>query len=93
MLRLLRSYSSEAPKVVSKIPAGTVLKGCNVRKNGQDPVALKDEEYPQWLWEVLDPEIQRKKLEADPIRFARKQRREENRRKIKEQNFLAAMKK
>lgn len=99
--RQLRFYSSEAaneaskevakPKVVSSVQAGTVLKGCNVRKNGEDPVALADEEYPAWLWEVLDPEIQKAKLEADPIMAARKQRRELNRKKIKEQNFLAGM--
>lgn len=97
----LRFYSSEAanvasqeaakPKVVSSVPAGTILKGCNVRKNGEDPKALADEEYPAWLWEVLDPEIQKAKLEADPIKAARKQRRELNRKKIKEQNFLAGM--
>lgn len=97
----IRFYSAEAsssaaaangaPRVVSSVPAGTVLKGCNVRKNGEDPVALADEEYPAWLWDVLDPEIQKAKIAADPIKAARKQRRELNRKKIKEQNFLAGM--
>ncbi|KAH6898721.1 mitochondrial ribosomal protein L37-domain-containing protein [Thelonectria olida] len=35
-------------------PAGTPLAGLNYFKNGQDPVALKDEEYPEWLWSCLD---------------------------------------
>lgn len=30
------------------------MTGLNYLKDGQDPVALKDEEYPEWLWECLD---------------------------------------
>lgn len=95
LIRGIRFYSDTvSPAVVkSSVPAGTVLKGCNVRKNGEDPVALPDDQYPEWLWDLLDPEIQDRKLKMDPVRYARKQRREENRRKIKEQNFLAKMNK
>jgi hypothetical protein len=39
---------------MSSVPAGTVLKGLNFYKDKQDPVALADEEYPAWLWRVLD---------------------------------------
>ena len=39
----------------SSCPAGTVLKGLNFMKNKQDPVALEDHEYPDWLWSVLEP--------------------------------------
>lgn len=35
-------------------PAGTVLTGLSYSKTGQDPVAKKDEEYPEWLWSCLD---------------------------------------
>lgn len=38
----------------SSVPAGTVLKGLNFYKDKQDPVAMADEEYPAWLWRVLD---------------------------------------
>lgn len=38
----------------SSLPAGTVLKGLNFFKDKQDPVAMADEEYPAWLWKVLD---------------------------------------
>lgn len=31
-----------------------MLKGLNFYKDKQDPVALADEEYPAWLWRVLD---------------------------------------
>lgn len=30
------------------------MTGLNYLKNGQDPVAMKDEEYPEWLWSCLD---------------------------------------
>jgi large subunit ribosomal protein L54 len=42
-----------APLVKSSVPAGTPLKGLNFVKNAQDPVALADEEYPEWLWTIL----------------------------------------
>jgi hypothetical protein len=29
------------------------LKGLNFEKNKQDPVALPDDEYPEWLWTIL----------------------------------------
>uniref|UniRef100_A0A8H7TNV7 Large ribosomal subunit protein mL54 n=1 Tax=Bionectria ochroleuca TaxID=29856 RepID=A0A8H7TNV7_BIOOC len=48
----------EQPKAAaipkSSCPEGTVLTGLNFLKSGQDPVALKDEEYPAWLWDCLD---------------------------------------
>lgn len=50
------------PLVKSSIPAGVPLKGLNFLKNAQDPVALPDDEYPEWLWTVLDR--QEKKDEA-----------------------------
>jgi hypothetical protein len=31
-----------------------VLKGLNFYKDKQDPVAMADDEYPAWLWGVLD---------------------------------------
>jgi large subunit ribosomal protein L54 len=40
-------------KVVSSVPAGTVLRGLNFMKNKEDPVALEDDEYPAWLWSAL----------------------------------------
>ncbi|KAK6519587.1 hypothetical protein TWF281_003409 [Arthrobotrys megalospora] len=48
------SATPEKPKVVSITPAGTVLKGINFNKKLQDPIALPDEEYPNWLWTILE---------------------------------------
>lgn len=42
-----------APLVKSSIPAGTPLKGLNFLKDKGDPVAMADEEYPEWLWTLL----------------------------------------
>ncbi|POS73812.1 hypothetical protein DHEL01_v207791 [Diaporthe helianthi] len=35
-------------------PPGTVLSGLNYFKGKNDPVALPDNEYPEWLWSCLD---------------------------------------
>ncbi|SJL12236.1 uncharacterized protein ARMOST_15659 [Armillaria ostoyae] len=46
---------SAAPK--SSCPADTVLTGLNYLK-GQEPVLAKpDEEYPDWLWTLLEPRV------------------------------------
>ena len=47
----------------SACPAGTVLVGLNYFKGRQDPVALPDEEYPDWLWRCL--EFPEKAVNAD----------------------------
>jgi large subunit ribosomal protein L54 len=39
--------------VQSSVPAGTILKGLNFHKDKQDPIAMEDSEYPDWLWNVL----------------------------------------
>ena len=36
----------------SSVPAGQVLKGINIYTNKKDPIALPDNEYPSWLWEI-----------------------------------------
>lgn len=58
----------ESPKPAlgqrSSCVEGTVLNGLNYTKGGQDPVALKDEEYPEWLWSCLEV-TQRVSTDAD----------------------------
>ncbi|ROW11460.1 hypothetical protein VMCG_00945 [Cytospora schulzeri] len=46
----------------SSCPAGTVLNGLNYFKGKADPVALPDNEYPEWLWSCLDVQ---KKADAE----------------------------
>ncbi len=44
----------KTPLPVSSAPAGTFLKGLNFLKGREDPVALREDEYPEWLWHCLD---------------------------------------
>lgn len=59
--------------------AGTPLNGLNYIKGKTDPVALADEEYPEWLWDCL--EVQKKDSDAaddeagDEFSKSKKQRR------------------
>ncbi|GAA5826254.1 hypothetical protein JCM3770_000630 [Rhodotorula araucariae] len=59
----------------SACPAGTVLKGLNYLKDGQDPVALEDSEYPPWVWTLAGERPAPKKAgQDDGAAFLRKQR-------------------
>ncbi|KAG6011453.1 hypothetical protein E4U43_008289 [Claviceps pusilla] len=53
-LSSLENVAPEASTQRSICIEGTVLSGLNYTKGGQDPVAKKDEEYPEWLWSCLD---------------------------------------
>ncbi|KAJ1956883.1 hypothetical protein EC988_001117 [Linderina pennispora] len=65
---------------------GTVLKGLNIYKDGKDPVALKDEEYPEWLWTLLD-------TPAEESLGERERQRVQRSKVIKEANFMKSKKK
>lgn len=56
-LPIQRNQSKQPLRVQSSVPAGTVLKGLNFMKGKQDPIALEDDEYPEWLWGVLEKRI------------------------------------
>ncbi|KFX97405.1 hypothetical protein O988_04880 [Pseudogymnoascus sp. VKM F-3808] len=63
---------------VSAAPAGTVLKGLNYLKGRDDPVALAEEEYPEWLWKCLEVDKKGKagdELEGDEFSKSKKTRR------------------
>ncbi|KAJ2761101.1 hypothetical protein IWQ56_003908 [Coemansia nantahalensis] len=64
---------------------GTVLKGLNIYKEGNDPVALKDDEYPAWLWTLLDKAPAGESAE-------RERQRVERSKTIKEANFMKSRK-
>ncbi|TKX25596.1 hypothetical protein C1H76_2246 [Elsinoe australis] len=49
-----KAKKDKAPKIPkSSIPAGMPLKGLNIIKGKNDPVAMEDKEYPPWLWTLL----------------------------------------
>ena len=87
--RLFSSTISSLEK--SSVPAGTVL-NLKIRKNGDEPVALEDSEYPEWLWECLDKEKQEQRLkEQDFMKWRKKQINKANTAKIKNNNFISQM--
>jgi large subunit ribosomal protein L54 len=41
------------------------LKGLNYIKGRDDPIALPEEEYPEWLWRCLDVKVKEGEAEGD----------------------------
>lgn len=79
-------------EVKSSCKAGTVL-NLKMKKSGDEPVALEDHEYPEWLWDCLDKEkLDQKLKETDFMKWRRKQITKANTAKINNNNFLAKMK-
>jgi large subunit ribosomal protein L54 len=70
----------------SSCAPNTVLVGINYLKDQPPVLALPDEEYPPWLWKLLD----KSELPDDgPGGKAEKRRlRKENRQRIRDQNFM-----
>lgn len=65
----------------------------NVYKNGKPIVALKDEDYPEWLWGLLDKDLQMEELKKeDWFRYNRKIIKKQNVARIKMNNFMQNMK-
>ncbi|GJJ70036.1 large subunit ribosomal protein L54 [Entomortierella parvispora] len=75
----------KAKRAASSAPEGMVLKGINYMKDGKDPIALADDAYPEWLWEINDPEIRKARV-ADPL--DKKHHKEARRQAIKADNFI-----
>ncbi|KAJ2807734.1 hypothetical protein H4R20_001167 [Coemansia guatemalensis] len=78
------------PAVEKKTPAssvvqGTILKGLNIYRDGSDPVAQRDEDYPDWLWKLLDKVPKEKKSEHERQRMDRSD-------SIKKSNFMRGRK-
>jgi large subunit ribosomal protein L54 len=76
-----------APLVKSSVPAGTPLKGLNFEKAKQDPVAKADDEYPAWLWTILQRQEDKGEVGVlgDLFSKSKKQRRVAAKRLRKEQ--------
>jgi len=64
----------------------TVINGVNYLKGQPPVVALPDEEYPEWLWSVLEPRVWPE--DGPGGRAERAARRAENKRKIRDANFM-----
>ncbi|OJJ00144.1 hypothetical protein ASPVEDRAFT_127154 [Aspergillus versicolor CBS 583.65] len=54
---------------------GTPIQGLNYFRNKADPIAMEDNEYPEWLWSLLDSsKKEAKKGGVDPNTLNKKQR-------------------
>lgn len=79
-------------KPVLLCPAGTVL-NLKVKKTGNEPVALEDAEYPEWLWSLLDKKHQEEQTKQNEyLKWKRRKIHERNTADIKNSNFLALKK-
>lgn len=90
MLRqLARSFHSGRSALQSSCKEGTPIK-INILKAGKPIVAKKDEEYPDWLWGLLDKDLQMQQLKEESLfKYKRKLVKKANVEKIKMQNFMS----
>lgn len=78
-------------KVRSSCKAGTVL-NLKMRKSGNEPVALEDHDYPEWLWDCLDKSKMDEDLKTnDLMKWRKKHLGKINKAKINNNNFLSKM--
>ncbi len=82
------STSTHSKNIVSSCTEGTAL-NIDVFKGKKPLLALADDAYPEWLWELLDPVKQKERLDADPERRRRKEQSSVNRSRIRMANSLA----
>ena len=89
--RTVLAAPKPAALVVLSCPAGTVL-NLKIKKLGDEPVALEDAEYPEWLWTLLDKQKKDADLkEADIMKWRKRQLRKANIKRINNNNFLSKM--
>lgn len=74
----------EAPIPRIEAPIGSPLKNVVVHAGRPDPISLPDNEYPEWMWQLVRPES----FPNLPEVSARKQLRKETKLKIKANNTL-----
>lgn len=87
-----RLFSTSCRALESSCKEGTKI-NINVYKTGKPIVALKDEEYPDWLWGLLDKDLQMEQLKnEDWYRYNRKIIKKQNVERIKMKNFMQNMK-
>ncbi|KAG6818562.1 hypothetical protein H0H93_003950 [Arthromyces matolae] len=72
---------------LSSCAKDTILEGLNYKKGQQPVLALADEEYPAWLWTVLEPKVYPD--DGPGGKGERVKRRIENKRRIKDRNFMS----
>ncbi|CDK26218.1 unnamed protein product [Kuraishia capsulata CBS 1993] len=88
----IRTFGSTALKmdVKSSCPVGTPL-NLWVMNTPQEPLAMEDSEYPEWLWKLQDAQHLQQQKAQDPFRDARSKIRKDNIKRIKMNNFMRKM--
>ncbi|KAI5966518.1 MRPL37 [Candida pseudojiufengensis] len=90
-LILRRSFNISATLSQSSCKAGTPL-NLKIFKKGDEPVALEDKEYPEWLWTMIDPKVNLENIKnEDFLRWRRIKLQKENNKVIRNNNFLSKM--
>ncbi|CAK9784762.1 hypothetical protein CC85DRAFT_327934 [Cutaneotrichosporon oleaginosum] len=86
----LRGAPKPGKAIVSSLQAGTKMEGLSVFKDVPDPVSLPEDQYPKWLWTLLDkPKGQPVAAPGERNFLAeRKAMRDRNRANIKATNFM-----
>ncbi|KAK8847433.1 hypothetical protein IAR55_005291 [Kwoniella newhampshirensis] len=90
----------KTPKALSSCLPGTTLTGLSILKDKPDPVALPDDQYPSWLWTLLDDTSKAHKAAENEVHLSqegeqgfdvgkeKKKLKNLNRDKIKASNYL-----
>lgn len=91
--------TSTAPNPVDEIqgksscPMGTKLNLDIWKDAKRDPVAKADNEYPDWLWNIIPSEHSKEaKNKVDPLVKRAKELRKLHRNQIKQNNYLSKLK-
>lgn len=87
-LKIFKKFESSSQKLnaeKSSCPAGTPL-NLKLYKNVPEAVSMDDDEYPEWLWNLLDKKKLDEELKKeDYFKWMKKKINAENRIKIKKQ--------
>lgn len=90
--QIVRRFTSSRIALESSCKEGTKI-NLNIYKNAKPILAKKDEEYPEWLWTLLDKDLQMEQLkQEDWFRYNRKLIKKQNVARIKMNNFMQNMK-
>lgn len=90
--QFIRKFASSCAILESSCKEGTKI-NLNIYKNAKPILAKKDEEYPEWLWTLLDKDLQLEQLKQDDwFRYNRKLIKKQNVARIKMNNFMQNMK-
>lgn len=80
----------EEPSTKEEVDLNSVCAGLNYYKDGEDPPIKADSEYPEWLWTTMDPVHTYKEV---PPELEKTFRRNQNKRRLRENNAIRGQKK